>query len=68
LAEVIVVDKRELRALRALEDFIIYKKKCVERRMDVQKNCKVIQKMEDFIKYLKEFPMWDRVAQIDMLF
>jgi len=65
LAEVTTTDKREL---RALEDFIIYKEKCVERGMDVQKNREVIQKTKDFKKYLKEFSTWDRGAQMDMAF
>jgi len=48
LAKVIAMDEREL---KELEDFIIYKDKCVKRRMDVLKNLEVILKTKDFIKY-----------------
>lgn len=41
LAEVATANKREL---KALENFIFYKEKSVERGLDVQKNCEVTQK------------------------
>ena len=56
-AEVYAADEREL---KALDEFIAYKEKCVERMQYVEKNLVAIEEAQSLKDYLKEFPNKDR--------
>jgi hypothetical protein len=60
LAEVFGADEREL---KALDDFIAYKERCVERLHNVEKNLQAIDETRWLKQYLKEFLDGDRKAQ-----
>jgi hypothetical protein len=60
LAEVFRVDEREL---RALDDFIAYKERCVERLQNVEKNLQAIEETRWLKHYLEDFFGADRAAQ-----
>jgi hypothetical protein len=60
LAEVFCTDKREL---RALDNFIAYKEKYVERLQNVEKNLQAIKETQWLKQYLEDFPRADRAAQ-----
>jgi len=53
IAEVFAADQRKL---KALDEFIAYKKKLVLRGFDPIRNAEVVDKMEAFKEYLEEFP------------
>ena len=65
LAEVFGVDEHEL---KALDGFIAYKERCVERLQNVEKNLQAIDEARRLKQYLKEFPEGDREAQKALLF
>jgi hypothetical protein len=60
LAKVSVADEWEL---RALDEFIAYKERCVERLQHVEKNLQAIDETRWLKQYLEEFPDGDREAQ-----
>jgi hypothetical protein len=60
LAEVFSANEREL---RALDEFIAYKERCVEILQNVEKNLQAIDETYWLKQYLKEFPDGDREAQ-----
>jgi hypothetical protein len=60
LAEVHHVEEREL---KALDEFIAYKTRCVERLQNVKKNLQAIEETEWLKEYLKHFPDANREAQ-----
>jgi hypothetical protein len=60
LAEVFPADEREL---RVLDDFIAYKKRCVERLQNVEKNLQAIDEIRWLKQYLEDFPRADRGTQ-----
>jgi hypothetical protein len=60
LAEVFGADEREL---RALDEFIAYKERCVERLQNIEKNLQAIDETRWLKQYLKEFPDGNREAQ-----
>ena len=60
LAEVHRADKREL---KALDEFIAYKTRCVERLQNVEKNLQTIEETEWLKEYLGHFPDANREAQ-----
>lgn len=57
LAEVFAADDREL---RALQEFIAYKERCVSRLQYVEKNLRAIDEAKWLMQYLIEFPTKDR--------
>ena len=65
LAEVFGADAREL---RALQDFVAYKEKCVERFQNVEKNLEAIDQAKWLADYLEEFPEQDRSTAADAPF
>jgi hypothetical protein len=60
LAEVYRAEEREL---KALDEFIAYKTRCVERLQNVQKNLQAIEETEWLKEYLEHFPDANREAQ-----
>jgi hypothetical protein len=52
LAKVFCADEREL---RALDDFIAYKERCVERLQNVEKNLQAIEETRWLKQYLEDF-------------
>jgi hypothetical protein len=65
LAEVHRVEEREL---KVLDEFIAYKKRCVERLQNVEKNLQAIEETEWLKEYLEYFPDANREAQKALLF
>jgi hypothetical protein len=59
LAEFFSVDEREL---RALDEFIAYKERCVERLQNMEKNLQAIDETRWLKQYLKEFSDGNREA------
>jgi len=53
LTKVFGADEREL---RALDEFIGYKERCVERLHNVERNLQAIDEVKWLASYLKEFP------------
>jgi hypothetical protein len=60
LAEVQLVEEREL---KALDEFIAYMTRCVERIQNVEKNLQAIEETEWLKEYLEHFPDANREAQ-----
>jgi hypothetical protein len=60
LAEVHRVEEREL---KALDEFIAYKTRCVERLQNVEKNLQTIEETKWLKEYLEHFPDANREAQ-----
>jgi hypothetical protein len=60
LAEVHLAEEREL---KALDKFIAYKTRCVERLQNVEKNLQAIEETEWLKEYLEHFPDANREAQ-----
>jgi hypothetical protein len=60
LAEVHRTKEREL---KALDEFIAYKTRCVERLQNVEKNLQAIEEIEWLKEYLEHFPDANREAQ-----
>jgi hypothetical protein len=60
LVEVHRVEEREL---KALDEFIAYKTRCVERLQNVKKNLQAIEETEWLKEYLEHFPDANREAQ-----
>jgi hypothetical protein len=59
LAKVFRADEREL---RALDDFIAYKERCVKRLQNVEKNLQAVEETRWLKQYLEDFPGADRTA------
>ena len=57
LAKVFGADEREL---KALDEFIGYKERCVERLQNVERNLEAIEEVKWLASYLKEFPNMNR--------
>jgi hypothetical protein len=57
------VHRAEERELKALDEFIAYKTRCVERLQNVEKNLQAIEETEWLKEYLKHFPDANRKAQ-----
>jgi len=53
LAQVFEADQREL---KALDEFIAYKKKLILRGFDPIRNAEVVDRIEEFKEYLEDFP------------
>jgi hypothetical protein len=60
LAEVHLIEEREL---KALDEFIAFKTRCVERLQNVEKNLQAIKEIEWLKEYLEHFPDANREAQ-----
>ena len=60
LVEVYSADEREL---KALDEFIAYKTRCVERLQNVEKNLQAIEETEWLKEYLEHFRDANREAQ-----
>lgn len=59
-AKVFAADEREL---KALDDFIAYKERCVQRFQHVERNLEAIDEAERLKLYLAEFPHKDRLEE-----
>jgi hypothetical protein len=57
------VHRAEERELKALDEFIAYKTRCVERLQNVEKNLQAIEETEWLKEYLEHFPDANREAQ-----
>jgi hypothetical protein len=57
------VHRAEERELKALNKFIEYKMRCVERLQNVEKNLEEIEEIEWLKEYLEHFPDANREAQ-----
>jgi hypothetical protein len=60
LGEVHCVEEREL---KALDEFITYKTRCVERLQNIEKNLQAIEETKWLKEYLEHFPDANREAQ-----
>jgi hypothetical protein len=60
VAEVHHIEEREL---KALDEFIAYKTRCVEKLLNVEKNLQAIDEIEWLKEYLEHFPDANREAQ-----
>jgi hypothetical protein len=57
------VHRAEERELKALDEFIVYKMRCVERLQNVEKNLQAIEETEWLKEYVEHFPDTNREAQ-----
>jgi hypothetical protein len=55
-----VVHEADTRELRALDDFIVYKERCISRYQHVEKNIDAIEETKEMKKFLLEHPRQDR--------
>jgi hypothetical protein len=62
------VHRAEERELKALDEFIAYKTRCVERLQNVEKNLQAIEETEWLKEYLEHFPDANREAQRGLSF
>jgi hypothetical protein len=62
------VHRAEERELKALDEFIAYKTRCVERLQNVEKNLQAIEETKLLKEYLEHFPDANREAQRALLF
>jgi ribosomal 50S subunit-associated protein YjgA (DUF615 family) len=62
------VHRAEERELKALDEFIAYNTRCVERLQNVEKNLQAIEETEWLKEYLEHFPDTNREAQRALLF
>ena len=65
VAQVFAADEREL---KSLDEFIAYKEKLILRGSDPIRNTEVVDKIQLFKKYLKEFPQENQEAFSDLSF
>jgi hypothetical protein len=57
------VHRAEERELKALDEFIAYKTRCVKRLQNVEKNLQAIEETEWLKEYVDHFPDANREAQ-----